>query len=187
MRSYSRIHILLLCCIFSSTLLRASSSSKQAQNSAIEAIKAIFPSLGKGQKIKTSKCNIQKEKWVALLLTSEAFTETLKFNKSCDLDGQYKAEMNKFFPIKLKIRNLKGHKSLAAQVKFSLVFEEVALLKITMKKALLEGDKNLSFDMDYAVIIDVMSEDPLQKHKGGMLHLHKHGSKVLNKKVPLKF
>ena len=121
------------------------------------------------------------------MLTKQSFTETIKFNAQCDLQGQYIVEMDKFFPINLEIRNLKEFKRLISNIKFAIVFEEMPVLKVEMKDSILKGVENLTFDMNYAITVDVMNKNPLQKHKGGTLFLKRKGNTMLNKKIPLKF
>ena len=163
------------------------SSYANSQKDAIETIKAIFPGLDKNSSIKTSGCKIQKDKWATAVLTKEPFQETLTFSKDCDLSCSYMVKMDQFFPVKLKIRNFKNYDAISSQVKFTIIFEDMPLLQLEMKDATINGAKPLSFAMNYGVYLDLMKKDPLSKHKGGTLHLKKHGDIVLNKKVPLKF
>lgn len=160
----------------------------QEKSSAIETITAIFPNLAKSNNVKTAQCQFDKQKWINLLLTQKSFIEKLSFNSSCDLQGKHEVKMNEFFNIDLKIKNLKDYDQLKSKVKFSILFEDMPVLKVEMNNALLSGNqKNISFDMDYAVIVDVMNAEPLQKHKGGTLHLKKSNNKFINKKIPLLF
>lgn len=157
------------------------------EKAAIDTIKALFPGLGTSRTIKTKGCAINKNKWLSALLTKESFVEEIDFNKNCDLKGKYKVRVDQFFPLKMKIRGLKNYSNIKTQMRLAIVFEDKAVLKLEMKKAKLSGVNDLHFNMDYKVLIDPLSDNPLGKHQGGNLYLKRYGNKVLNKKVPLVF
>jgi hypothetical protein len=162
-------------------------SHSEAKNTALQAIKALFPTLAKSQQIKTSGCKFQKEKWGAIILTKQSFEEKIVFNKTCDLNGSFTVQMDKFFPINMKVRNHKQMKKIISNIKMGIVFEDMPLLTLNMKDSILIGKQNITFDMNYGVYIDPLNKDPLKKHKGGSLFIKKHGTKLINKKFPLNF
>ena len=133
----------------------------------------------------TDKCDYQKEKWATSLLTKESFVEKISFKNGCDLQGTYTVKMDQFFPIEIAIRNHKSINKLKGNIKFEVVFEKKALLKISMKEMKTKGSDNIQFDLAYGVYIDPLSKDPLGDHKGGELTIYEHNGKKLNKKIPL--
>lgn len=174
--------------ILISLLLPALSYAK-TENVTINAIKAIFPNLSnsKNTNIKTKGCKFQKEKWTAMILTKQGFNESLKFNKDCDLEGDFSVVMDKYFPINLKVKGQKNIQRIISNIKLEIVFEDMPLLNLGMKDSIIRGEKNITFNMNYGVYIDPLDKSPLRKHKGGKLHIKKHGGKLINKTVPLMF
>jgi hypothetical protein len=169
------------------TLSQIPTVYSDVENTALEAIKALFPTLSKSQQLKTQGCSFQKEKWGAIILTKQSFEESITFNKNCDLQGKFEVQMDKFFPINLKVKKHKQIKKIIGNLKMGIVFEELPLLKLDMKDSIIIGEKNISFDMNYGVYIDPLNKDPLRKHKGGSVFIKKHGTQLINKKFPLKF
>jgi len=139
----------------------------------------------KGQThLKSVGCNIQKEKWLMLMLTKESFTENIRFNKTCDFQGKVPVAADKFFPFNIKIQNLKNFKALNSLFKFSLAFEKEPVLKIWIKDAALIGKAQKYFNLSYSFIIDPLNaEKPIKKSLGGLLEL-KENKKI--KKIVLK-
>ena len=83
------------------TLSQIQTVHSAVENTALEAIKALFPTLSKSQQLKTQGCSFQKEKWGAIILTKQSFEESITFNKDCDLQGKIEVQMDKFFHYKL--------------------------------------------------------------------------------------
>jgi hypothetical protein len=160
-------------------------ASTKLDSSILDSIKAILPNIENNQKIKTQGCSFQKQKWLTALLTQESFTETLKFKKDCDLEGQYTVKVNDFFPINLKIQKHKHIKRIITNLKLEIIFTESAQLQIKMKDAILKSNKDISFDMTYKIEIDPMAASPLGKHKGGRVFLKRVGTKKINKSFPI--
>jgi hypothetical protein len=138
--------------------------------------------------IKTKGCKLQKDKWALMLLSKEPFVETVKFNKSCDLQGQFTVKMNTYFPVNLKVRNFKQFNAINSDVKISVSFTDSdTLLRLDLKKSKLVGNKALDFNLDYTVAIDPFSKPIIKKHIGGKLFVSKFGGQKFYKSYPLKF
>ncbi len=159
-----------------------------AREDAISTIKALFPAL-RAQKspIRTKGCSFQKEKWISIVLTKQEFEEKIRFGPDCDLEGDFTVKVDKFFPINFKLKKFKNYKNILGNIKMSVIFEEMPLLKVEFKDAILKGKQNLFFNMDYGVYIQPLEKNPLKKHKGGQLFIKKYQEKVVNKKFKLLF
>lgn len=169
-------------------ILSLSFSANAAPQTQIKSLlKSLFPfiSANKSSVIKTHNCKIDKQKWTMLLLTQQTFKQTFKFAKGCDLDGTIHPKLNAPFPINLKVRKLKNYQSIKALGKISLDYKEEAVLSVELKKAHVTGKKSAKFDIDYAVVIDPLSEKIIKKHKGGSLHIKSLNGKAINKKIKL--
>ena len=107
-----------------------------------------------------------------LFITQESFKETFSFNKNCDLSGSFNPLINKFFPLKLKIRKLKNYQTIDAKVKFNIIFTDKTLLKSTIKEAKLRGKKQNDFGLEYTVAIDPLnSKKFVSERLGGELKI----------------
>ena len=167
------------------------------KDDAITAIQALFPALAqetnsptkKKSKLNfdTSACNFQEEKWQSIVLTKQSFKEKIVFSKDCDLNGEFTVEMDKWFPIKLKLRNFKSYREVSANLKFQIVFEDMPLLKLELKGAKLTGKTPIQFKMKYGVYINPMDPEPFKKHKGGKLTITRIDKKAINKSFQLNF
>jgi len=167
------------------TGLNGHTSSPKA--SAIASMKALFPGLGDSKSIKTKGCTFQKDKWMGMILTKQSFEEKIKFNKSCDLQGNFTVKMDTPFPVNLEVRGLKGYKRILSNLMFNIAFEENVVLNLAMKNTVLKGSKDLVFDLEYALYFDPTPKDPFKKHKGGKLYIKRHGKTKINKTYPLNF
>lgn len=139
----------------------------------------------------TEHCDIQKEKWALIMLTKQSFIENIKFKKGCDIEGKFTVKADTYFPIKLKLRNLKNYKSLKAQMKFEITFTDQAVLNVNLKNSTLSsknaGKKDIYFLLDYAAAIDPMNtESMIKKRLGGNLILTTKGHKKTIKSYKLK-
>lgn len=186
MKNFKLLVLIFGCLLFYSKASASTSLLATPNKTAVEAIKALFPSLTKNSKLKTQKCSFQKEKWAGLILTKQSFEEKLLFNANCDLNGNFIVKMDKFFPINLKVKDQEEISKIISNIKMTVLFEEMPLFKIFMKDAIIIGSKKITFDMEYGVYIDPLNTNPLVKHKGGFILIKKHGEKHINRRYPLK-
>ena len=160
-------------------------SEKTTKNSAKLAINALLPSLNTSSQIKTKACQIDKQKWTNLLLTKQSFQETIKFNPQCDLEGSYSPKMDEFFLVKLKVKDQNDLSNISGDLKFSVVFEEMPILKVQIRNGQTHGKENLKFQFHYNVQINPLEKDPMQKHLGGSIKILSVNNKVKNKEFKI--
>ena len=136
-------------------------------------LKKIDPELIKSSKnFKTEGCELQKEKWAGLLFIQTSFIETVKFSKTCDIQGTFTPKVNEFFPLKVKLRNLGKYSQLQTQIKTRIYYAEAALLTVDLKDATLSGKASKKFSLDYTSEIDPLDPNNfIKKSKGGKLIL----------------
>lgn len=167
-------------------LVANASYGSTIKQTSLSAIKALIPGISSSKNmIRTHGCAYQKEKWLAIILTKEPFTEVISYNKDCDIAGKYTVKMDQYFPVKLTVKNQKEIKSISGKLKFEVVFEDQPLLKIQMQDMLLKSTKDIKFNLSYGVYLNPMDANPLQNHKGGELFVRSIGSKKIYKRFPL--
>jgi len=168
------------------------SSTVYAVDNDIEKITQLFiPSSSQNNKskIKTSACKIQEAKWLGILIMREGFAESLKFNKECDLQGNFTVEYNKTFPIKLKVKDQKILKNITGNIHLNIEFGKRTELVIDLKKIILKELKK-TFSYTHKFELDPFSTPPLKSDLGGVLIMHSDKNKVIKvapKSGPLKF
>ncbi|MBT4792047.1 MAG: hypothetical protein HON90_10785 [Halobacteriovoraceae bacterium] len=158
---------------------------KNSKEVIIKTVKALLPQLNNHKGINTDGCLFQKDKWAQLALTKAPFVEKLTFSKTCDLEGKFQVKMDSFFPLKLKIKNFKNFTGIKSNIKLSIILIDKPILRIEMVRTVISGKKELEFSLEYEVYIDLLSEHPMQKHKGGKFHLKRIGKKIINKSFPV--
>lgn len=142
---------------------------------------------GKKTPLKTLTCNIQKEKWATILLTKQDFVETIKFNKECDLEGANTVKADKFFPVSLKLRNLKSYKQVKFNMKFNIVFTNQAVLHLLLRRGELIGKNTEYFELQYSMAIDPMNPKQfISKRMGGEVAIMDSKYKKILKRYPIK-
>ena len=159
------------------TLFSLSTSAADTKRSDhIEKILAsLLPNVDAKQldKFKYKDCNIQKEKWVMLFATKIPFKEEVKFSDKCDLQGEFVAKMQEYFPFELKVKNLKGISKISGKLKISLIFTQSSVLKLEMIQAKYLDDKfkvGKNFQMTYSFEIDPLNPTKIiKKDLGGKL------------------
>lgn len=176
------IFIILITTLFDPHIFASEQTTKE---SAKLAINALLPGLNTSSQIKTKSCDINKKKWTNLLLTKQSFEETIKFNSQCDLAGSYSPKMDEFFLVKLKVKDQKNLTNISGDLKFSVVFEEMPVLKVEIKNGTTQGKENLKFQFNYSVQINPLEKDPMQKHLGGSIKILSVNEKILNKEFKI--
>ena len=154
-------------------------------NEDFKAILSLLPfNTNAKSKIKTQKCNIQKQKWINLLLTHEQFEEKIKYNQDCDLEGNYTVQYNKNFPIKLNVKNSEITE-FNGNMLINIEFREkpFLVLKLIKSKIISSKDDTL-FDYLHEFQIDPFSQNPIKKNLGGTFTLYKDGKKITKKMAP---
>ena len=162
--------------------------SKQQQSKHLNTIlSALAPELKSSKELKEFKsqgCELQKQKWVLMLITKQSFDEKLKFSKTCDIQGNFSPKASEFFPIDFKLRGLKDVSRLKALVQITVVFGKETKLKLELNKASYYNQKNIlqkEFALTYSFEIDPFNpQNFLKKDLGGSLYLYK-GKKLLKK------
>ncbi|MCT4641781.1 MAG: hypothetical protein N4A33_05735 [Bacteriovoracaceae bacterium] len=122
--------------------------------------------------INVKNCTYNKEKWAMLLITKQSFKETLKFNKGCDIEGQYVTKMEHFFNVPLKIRN-KEFQKIKFDLKIEIEFKNDMILKLSFKNGQLHRHKDIfQFKGSQSFIIDPLNPDKIIKRNlGGSIHI----------------
>ena len=156
-----------------------------------EIISTLLPFQKSNSKInlefKVDKCQINKSKWIMLLVAKTPFTESLKFSKNCDVEGTYKAKREVPFPVNLKLKKLKHFKQVKFNFLINLAYEPIPMIKIQMQNGILNGTKNkITFDVSYSADIDPFSKDIIKKDNGGTLRIKTIDGIKVNQKYPLK-
>lgn len=142
---------------------------------------------GKNSPINTIGCSIQKEKWATILLTKQEFVEKVTFNKGCNVEGTNTVKPDVFFPVKLKLRNLKGFSAVSFMLKFNIVFTDKAVLQLNIRKGHLKGKIPEYFEMHYAMAIDPMNPEKfISKRMGGEAAIMSKDFKKVIKRYPIK-
>lgn len=165
--------------------LLISSIAQASDDKNIQSILSILPFNKKSvSTIKTEKCNIQKDKWVSLLLTHEEFVEEIKYNSNCQLQGKFKVKFNKDFPVKLDIKNTEI-KKLDANMFINIEFREKPYLVIKLKRSKLISKKgDIKFDYHHEFQIDPFANPPIQKDLGAKITINSNGKKMTKKMAP---
>lgn len=138
-------------------------------------------------KFNISKCDIQKQKWLMLLLTKQSFKETVKFKKDCDTEGSFTPEMEKPFLVNLKLRNTKSYTNTTFKLLINLSYDPTPNITLSMKEGELKNKTDkIEFTANYSIDIDPLSKDIIKKDKGGTLKIININGKPVNKSYPLK-
>jgi len=153
-------------------------ANEKELDEAITYIKNIITKKSSNQ-LKTKSCDIQKEKWLGLFLSKTSFTENIKYNKACDLQGSFKPQMDKYFKVPLIIRD-KKFKGITFESKMKLSFEKQMTLNLNVKNGVLTSHKNkkFNFNANQTLILDPLNtKEPIKKSKTGTLNVSYKGTK----------
>lgn len=147
-------------------------ANEKELDGAINYIKNIITQ-SNGSSLKTKKCDIDKSKWINLLLTKTSFTEKIDFNKGCDLKGTFKTKMDYFFKVPLIIRD-KRFKEIKYLAKFETNFATEMQLILTIKDGILiDKEKRVfNFNATQTFTLDPFNKkSPIKKAKPGTLNV----------------
>jgi hypothetical protein len=138
-------------------------------------------------KFKVDKCQIDKSKWIMLLVAKTPFTESLKFIKKCDVQGTYTAKREIPFPVNLNLKNLKNFKQVRFNFLINVIYDPTPMIKIQMQNGILNGTGNkVTFDVKYSAEIDPFSKEIIKKDNGGTLRIKTIDGVKINQEYPLK-
>jgi hypothetical protein len=138
-------------------------------------------------KFKIIKCKIDNTKWLMMLITKNPFTETVSFNKACDIQGTYTAKREVPFPVKFKLKSLKNFGEAKFNLLINIIYDPIPLIKLQMQNGYLLGkDNKIKFEATYSAQIDPLSSDFIKKDNGGTLRINSINGKKINQKYPLK-
>jgi hypothetical protein len=179
--------------ILSLLILFTFSFALEASDAKLEETKLLLQALmpfqktAKAQGFSVEKCNIDKSKWMLLLITKQPFTESIKFDKDCDIEGSYTTKMGVPFPVHFKLRNLTNFSEVKFNFLIQLQYEPTPEIQIFMQNGTLTGKTDvITFDADYAAEIDPMARDFIKKDKGGHITIQTINKKKVNQKIPIK-
>lgn len=147
-------------------------ANEKELDSAINYIKNIITQKSSST-LKTDKCDIDKSKWINLLLTKTSFVEKVEYNKGCDLQGSFKTKMGYFFKVPLNIRD-KRFKEIKYLAKLETNFASEMQLILTIKEgSLIDKDKKVfKFDATQTFSLDPFNKKaPIKKSKPGILNV----------------
>lgn len=153
-------------------------ANEKELDSAINYIKNIITQKSSST-LKTEKCDIDKSKWINLLLTKTSFTQKVDYNTGCDLKGSFTTKMDYFFKVPLQIRD-KRFKEIKYLAKLETSFEKEMQLILTIKDGLLidKDKKEFKFNATQTFTLDPFNkESPIKKSKLGELNVIRLKSK----------
>jgi len=138
-------------------------------------------------KFNISKCDIQKQKWLMLLLTKQSFKESIKFKKNCDIEGSFSPKMEVPFTVDLKLRNAKAYNQTSYKMKINLSYDPTPMITLSMNSGVLKSKVDtIEFSANYSAEIDPLSKEIIKKDNGGTLKIISINGKKINKSFPLK-
>ncbi len=158
---------------------------KAAETDDIKSIMALFPfNQSKAQSIKTKGCKLNEAKWAALIITHEAFQESIKYGPECDIQGSFTVKYNEYFPLSLKIQK-NELKSFVGKMHINIEFKESPYLILQLDDSKLSSDKkSLEFKLKQEFQIDPFSEEPIKKNLGTVISIKKDGKYITKKMAP---
>lgn len=179
--------ILIQLFIFSSSLTMAKIKGDQLQETK-QLLESLLPFHKKQQgQFKIDQCKTDKSKWMLLLISKQPFTEKVKFQRGCDIQGQYTTKMGIPFPVKLKLRHLENFKQVQFNFLIRLSYDPVPMIKVDMQNGKLTGKKDqIHFDVEYAAEIDPLSKEFIKNDKGGTITIDQINDKKINQTIPIK-
>lgn len=111
----------------------------------------------------TKSCKGRSQDWFNLFLSKKKFYARYKFDKGCDLDGAWAPQLDKFFQVNFKVKNLIDFKKVSFSLKLSRS-QSLQDMKSGVKVSLKVKDgvisnksKRLYFNANYQGTVDPMN------------------------------
>lgn len=163
-------------------LLVVISSNLYANKELTSILKLIIPQNTKAKtslkRFDNSGCKTDEMKLFLFLTMKQAYTQTYKFSKKCQIQGNFTPKYQKFFNVNLALRNFYDYKVL--KMKSRIVLDTNMILRIDVKDAVLQGSKKVEFSGFYKGKI-AFGEKGVEFNKlGGELNINKIDSKKVS-------
>ena len=146
-------------------------------------VASILPSLKKPKtsKFQTYKCENDHVKWIKLFIFNSPFSMKYDYQKGCDLNGGFTPQVNKEFPVKLKLRNLNGFEKVDMNILMTPKLTNSLGVELSFKanKSKLYYQKNtIRFNGDYRIELD--SSGVVTKNHGGYFQAYRFNQNKIN-------
>jgi hypothetical protein len=103
----------------------------------------------------TKECDVSILKWGMLFMMKKPFKQRYQFKKDCDIEGEIKIQLDRDFPVNLKLNDFKNYTSVSMTLNISM--DKRKKLTVSATNGVLNGPRKIQFSGNYSGRVRISS------------------------------